>query len=248
MIALFISLALTAAATTAAVPTVSAPETPRLLVMNLETANISAAEGRAIDAFVLAGARTDSVVTVSQTELQQLAALDAAAQGAGCETSSCLAELAGAFGARYVLFGTSSRLGSTSTVSLAVLDASTGRTVRDTISVDNIDALPQRVPAVVRALISQALTGVESSTARNDTSWTPLAGAGAGVVGLGSVVALAGLGVAAWSEFVIIRDPAASAADKLDAQSRGVTALAVAGIGVVVAAVGGTLCVVGGAQ
>ena len=245
-----VCLALAAPSATTAASGVVAPlvEAPRLLVLNLEPANISPDEGRAIDALVLAGARNDDVVTVSQTELQQLAALDAAAQVAGCDTSSCLAELAGALGARYVLFGTSSRLGSTSTVSLAVLDAASGRTVRDTVTVDSLDALPQRVPASVRALIAQAMSATPSPSLPDATPWTPVAVTGAAVAGLGGAAAVAGLAIAGWSEFAILRDSAARAAEKRDAQGRGFAALGVIVGGVVVVAAGTALFVLGGAQ
>ena len=249
MLMLTVCLALASpSATTAASGAIAPPvEAPRLLVLNLEPANISPDEGRAIDALVLAGARSDDVVTVSQTELQQLAALDAAAQVAGCDTSSCLAEIAGALGARYVLFGTSSRLGSTSTVSLAVLDAASGRTVRDTVTVDNVDALPQRVPASVRALLAQALSATPAPSLPDTTPWTPVAVTGAAVAGLGGAAAVTGLAVAGWSEFVILRDSAARAADKRDAQGRGFVALVGAGVGIVVVAAGTALFVIGGA-
>ncbi|HEY1097751.1 MAG TPA: hypothetical protein VGF99_02440, partial [Myxococcota bacterium] len=163
-------------------------------------------------------------------------------QAAECSSSTCLAEIAGAMGARYVLFGTTSRLGANVIVSLAIFDADTARTTRETVTVDTIGALPRAVPPKVKALV-QAATGV--AVAASGPSPVVVGGIvttaiGAGAVALGG----AGAGVAA----AVLYTPDAAASAKRTAQFWGQPAVYVAGAGVVVAAVGGILLLVGGGE
>ena len=220
-------------------------EAPRLLVLDLDAANMPADEARAIDAIVVANARVDGVVLVTQRELQKLAELDAAAQQAGCDTSSCLAEIAGALGARYVLFGSASRLGQSVTVSLSMFDVSTSVTTRDAVTVASIDELPARLPPRVTALVNGARGG---ATVAASTGASPLSIAGMVTTIVGGAAVGGGVGVAGIADFGVVRDRTASGANKRTAQTAGIAGLIGAGAGVVVTAVGVTLLVIGGGE
>jgi TolB-like protein len=122
----------------ALVVSMGAAEKPRMLVLDIQGAGGVPAD--------VAGALSEAVVqevaargffdVLSSREMQTLLGLERQRQMAGCSTdgTSCLAELAGALGARFVLSGTVARLGEAYQLTLQTLDSSKaqplGRSVR----------------------------------------------------------------------------------------------------------------------
>ncbi len=121
-------------------------EKPRLLINALEA-------GSGVDPSV-ANSLTDAVTKevenrgffrpFSQNEVQTLLGKERQAQLLGCsdESNSCLTELAGALGARFVMSGTVTKLGEAYQLTLQTLDSqkaqSVGRSVRIASSLDTL--------------------------------------------------------------------------------------------------------------
>ena len=73
--------------------------------------------------------RQASVDVISPGDVQRLAELESDKQALGCVDNSCLAELAGALGARYVIFGDVGQLGTTYIMNLNLFDNQTASAV-----------------------------------------------------------------------------------------------------------------------
>ena len=188
-----------ATAPTAATTDDAAPveEAPRVLVL--------APAGDALDASARASVASlvareldelDGVEVISASDVQRLAELEAEKQSLGCDDAgACLAEIAGAMGARFVVFGDVAALGDVRVVNLSLYDARDGRAVgRATLEVRALEDLPRRVPAAARALVVgvPAFAGKSFAPEPGPPLWA-IAGT-ASLVGAGAIVA--GLGVA----------------------------------------------------
>ena len=91
-------------------------------------------------------------------EMRQMVALEGEKQSLGCaEDSNCLSELAGAMGARYIVFGEMGKLGSFFLLTLNLFDSQMAKSVaRDTLKVKSIDALVDKVPPLIAGLVKTA--------------------------------------------------------------------------------------------
>ncbi len=93
----------------------------------------------------------------SGSEIKEMMQFEATKENAGCDDNSCLAELAGALGARYVLFGNISKLGSLVLINLALYDNDTGEAVsRQTLQAKRLEdppvALDEKVLLLLRGV------------------------------------------------------------------------------------------------
>jgi hypothetical protein len=215
---------------------VATPEAGRVLVMDLEGVGVDAADADAATRVVAAAAaEVEGVNVMSAADIRRLAALEADRLNAGCEQdASCLAEIAGAMGAEQVLFGSLSRLGSTTTVILSLYDARTTMVTRRSFDVTDAGALPR----LLRASTSELIGGeVEAPPA-------PVVGSGPSVgaitLGVGLGVVVVG-GAAAGLAELMVQDPDGNGDAKADWQNVGLLALGGAALGLVVAGVGGAL-------
>ena len=111
---------------------------------------------------------------LSQADVNQLAALEGDKQEAGCDTSTCLAEIAGALGARYVVFGEVARLGSLTVVNLNLFDVDTATAI-ERASFEAND--PAQIPALARRA-ARSLTE-DGGTVQSSVVPFVLGGAGA---------------------------------------------------------------------
>ncbi|GEM_PF-4846939 len=103
-------------------------------------------------------AKQKGVELLTGADMRQMVALEIEKQSMGCtDDSSCLSELAGAIGARYVVFGEMGKLGSFFLLTLNLFDSQTAKSVaRDTLKVKSIDALVDQVPALIAGLMASA--------------------------------------------------------------------------------------------
>lgn len=235
---LFVTLAFTAA---------QEPPT-RVLVLDLEAVGaVDKDTARSIDPLVLAAASVAGAEVLAQSELKKIAEVEAGKAALGCDDSSCLAELAGAMGARFVLFGTVSKLGDATTVSMSMFDSRSSTVARDNVVVRDLAELSDQLPPRVRALVLQRLGLAPEAPASLPEPEGPSAMFMSGVVAtaIGGAALVGGGGYAGLNE-ASIQDPAASATTKRAAQDNGVVGLAVAGIGAIVTGVGVALIVLGG--
>lgn len=222
----------------------------RLLVLDLEAVGgVAKDTARSIDPLILAAASMPGAEVLAQSELKKIAEVEANKAELGCDDSSCLAEIAGAMGARFVLFGTVSKLGDATTVSLSMFDSRTSTVARDNVVVRDLAKLSDELPPRVRALVATrlGLAGDATPAAATREAEAPSALFMTGVVAtaIGGAALVGGGGYAGLNE-ASIQDPAASATTKRTAQDNGVVGLAVAGVGALVTGVGVALIVLGG--
>jgi hypothetical protein len=134
-----------------------APDTSpvrRVLVLDVEAVGVSDDDAAATTRLVASAAsEVSGIEVISANELRRLAALEADKMAAGCEDATCLAELAGALGAECVLFGSLSRLGTTTTASLSLYTAVDGHTERRSVDVTDLSQLPSAVRERTRDLL-----------------------------------------------------------------------------------------------
>ena len=101
-----------------------AKEKPRVLFLDLTAALVKPEEAKILTDMVSAElGQYDEYEAITSTDLRQMAALEAEKQSVGCSDSSCLAELAGAMGARYVIFGSVGKLGEKFILTLNLFDS-----------------------------------------------------------------------------------------------------------------------------
>jgi hypothetical protein len=221
---------------------------PRVLVLNLEPLGVEPEVARAIDPLVLHAVGEVGVDVIAENEIQKIADVEASKAELGCDTSSCLAELAGAMGAELVLFGSVSRLGSTTTVNLSLFDNRSTRIERDALSVQDVGALPKELPARVKDLVARVTQPSRGTQApKPEPALSPLFFVGAGGIGVGALAAVGG-GVWLGINEAIIQDPAVAGASKQDAQTAGRIGLGVAVAGLAVAAAGAVLLALSGGE
>ena len=94
---------------------------------------------------------------ITGADMRQMVELEAEKQSLGCaDDSSCLSELAGAMGARYVVFGEMGKLGSFYLLTLNLFDSKMAKSAaRDTLKVKSIDELVEKLPPLIEALVAE---------------------------------------------------------------------------------------------
>jgi hypothetical protein len=99
-------------------------EKPRILLMDLKGKHLTPESRESIYDLLAThlSAHEDFDVITSQ-DLRQMATLEADKQKAGCEDESCIAEMAGAMGARYVVYGNVGVLGKKNMLTLNLFDS-----------------------------------------------------------------------------------------------------------------------------
>lgn len=193
----------TPAATAGAVAPAAPAGPQQLLVLNLDAIDVppdkvSILNGRIAS---LLSERTD-IETITSADMQAMAQIDASKASMGCEESSCLAEIASALGARYVIYGRVGRLDDVILLQLSLFDASVGKPVarQETQGTQlkelsaNLPRLmndllrPLGGPAVTAAAVVETPASVEP--AAQPLSALALAGGGVAAVGVVGAVAL----------------------------------------------------------
>lgn len=158
-----------AAAPAADPPTVAppAPAREKLLVLDVKSGDLSADQVTTLTQLIAARAhRFSQVETASSADLRELATLEAEKQQAGCEGDSCLAELAGAMGARYVLSTRAGKIGSSTVLSVQLYDATKGTVeARDTTEAYAIDDLLAKIAPLVDGVLTQVLGAPQAGAA-----------------------------------------------------------------------------------
>ncbi len=128
---------------------------------------------------------------LSSRDLAAAANVDANRQAAGCDSTSCLMEIAEAMGADLLAYGDVVRLNKTLLVTLNVFDAKAGKAVgRDQLKVADLDALPDAVAASLNQLLVETTPAVVATPSAGPSLGpvVTIAGASVAVVGLVSAV------------------------------------------------------------
>lgn len=190
----------------------AAPEAPlSLLVLDLEPIAVDVEKMKIINGTVvdvLSG--YEQLEIVSQGDIRQMVDFEAKKQALGCDTTSCLAEIAGAMGASYVVFGRVGRLDDVLFVQLNLFDSSKGRAVaREEVRATKLSELPDLIrPALGRLVAS--LTGqappppvvATSEPSDNDVGvlGSPLLWSGAAIGALGLLASVGLMSGVLWAE------------------------------------------------
>src|SRR6185437_9656523 len=165
-------LALALALATAAAPA-PAPK-PRVLVMDFRNDGVDAKVVAIIrDALTAHLAKLGSVDVMSTEDVRRQVDIDQQKSAAlGCSLESCMAEVANALGADYILFGNIGTLGGLFEGNMSLLDAKKSASIgRETIEVHSIEELPSSVRDAGDRLIS-VIPGVgTTSTAPAPTAF-----------------------------------------------------------------------------
>ena len=258
-------------AATAISPTAAASSAPasqtgdrRVLVMDMQFGGtVSADAARTMTDLVTSYlSRINALSVVAGSEITQVAVLEGKKQQYGCSDSSCLAALADALGARYVVFSRASNLGQTIMIQLRLFDAKEARFLeRSTVETTSLEALPDRLPPALDRLVTPILDPSERAAllshrpaptsepaaepARAERGISPLVWGGAATLAVG---ALLGVGTVAGTIYFngVVTDPKSSGVAKEQAKTLGAAILVGGGSGsAVVLAAGSVLTVIG---
>jgi TolB-like protein len=114
--------------------------------------------------------RRPELEVLSGADIRRMIALEAERVSVGCDLdASCLADIAGALGARYVVSSTVGRLGTLLVITLSLFDASEGRAVsREIVEVPS----PEQLPALLRQGATNLVAGF-LGTARVEVQTPP---------------------------------------------------------------------------
>ena len=135
-------------------------EKPRMLVMDLKATLVEEEIVTIITDLVSTELTTFSAFEIiTGADMRQMAELEAEKQSLGCaDDNSCLAELAGAMGARFVVFGSVGKLGKNIIVTLNLFDSQNAKSAgRENIRATSLDTLPDQIPVTVKKLVRGAL-------------------------------------------------------------------------------------------
>jgi hypothetical protein len=229
---MFLPIALALIAATSATETSTSTNTKRVKVLVLDLEAIGTPSPEQVH-FVTAEvaralAEPGNLEVLTADDLRRLAALEGDKQAAGCDQTSCLAELANALGAEYVVFGTVGKIDDSLVVELSLFHAAEARAVgrRDARGAQLSELLTRIRPAV------HALAGTLLPPEADPSALTPVFIAGA-VVAAGGGAVVAGAGVVTLYASSIVTDSSQKAADRNSFKGIG----AGAAVGVIVGAV-----------
>jgi len=204
-----------------------ADDKPQLLVLEFRAEGVEPGTANLImDVVTSAFSRTNRFDVKSGDDIAELINLEAGKEALGCDDASCMAEIAGAMGAEYVVSGRIGKLGTTYVLKIAVFSPQEGRTVgQEAIQSKSLDELPARLEPIVEKLSYQAvgeevpaalLARIESGVLPQadarpadveeegglPTIAISLAGTGVGLGILSFVMAAAAVGVVYWGNSV----------------------------------------------
>lgn len=223
------------------------PSTVRLLILDVAHGEeVSASEASAIGAALGEAVRgPPNLEVLTGGDVRRLLELEATKMKAGCD-DSCLAEIAGAMGARYVLSAQLSRLSELHVLQLTLFDADEVRAVsRTSIREEGARALLEAVPAGL-APVNAALGGAPPEVTVVEERPFPLLAAS--LLGAGGLVSAAAVGAGLYFNAVLL-DGGRSAADKQQAQSLGRWSVLGAGVaGAALLTTGGALLLLWGIE
>jgi hypothetical protein len=143
------------------------PGRVKVIVLDLKGASLTSAESSALSSLVTVSlSEFAALEVVSGSDVREMLELEGQKQTLGCEESmSCLAEIAGALGARLVTYGQVEKLGSLWLLTMSMQDTKAGRPVgRVALQGDGIEALAKAVPDAVAKMITPFLDGERLST------------------------------------------------------------------------------------
>jgi hypothetical protein len=144
-----------------------ADEKPQVLVLDLQRGSETPANiARTLtDLLTVEASNHPGLKVLSGADLRSLAELESERAMLGCDDSSCLAELAGAIGARFVITGRVSKLGGLWLMQLSLFDAIAAEAIsRVALKATSVEAFVDELPGGVKTL----LAGVAAQLSDNE--------------------------------------------------------------------------------
>lgn len=210
-------------------------EKPRVLVLDLEASGVDAQQAKLINGLITESmSRFDRFEVTSSADVRQLVEVEANRSESGCDTASCLAEIAGAIGARWVVFGNVGKLGKLTVLTMSPFDTAQAKAVgRERIEAEEIETLPHAIDVALATMMGEPVPPPPPAKGPSAMLIGGAVGAGAGAItavalGLWAAVLDDGLG-----------KPATSPRDKETALATGPLVLAGVAASGLVALVGG---------
>ncbi|MBL90886.1 MAG: hypothetical protein CMH56_03630 [Myxococcales bacterium] len=135
------------------------PEKPKMLLLDLKATLIEADAVGIITNMMSAemASYEDHFEIITNADMRQMVALEAEKQSMGCaDDSSCLAELAGAMGARFVMFGEVGKLGKNIIITLNLFDSQEAKAAgRVIVRAKSLDEVPDKIPPALTKLVKK---------------------------------------------------------------------------------------------
>ena len=133
-----------------------AEEKARVLLMNLKTAGVDENTANLIgDLMAVKLSKNPQIEVVNSGDIKRMMELESDKARAGCDDDSCLADLAGALGARYVIYGTLGKLGSRYVTTLNLFDAELGKAInRADVQAESMDVVSDRLDFALHDLVA----------------------------------------------------------------------------------------------
>lgn len=163
--------------------------TERVLVLDLHGEGVDAAIPVAVrDTLVSYLQASDGLEVLSAEDMRRTLDVEAEKEALGCKAdASCLAEVAGALGARFLLYGSAAKLGDVVAVNLSLYDARAGVAVaRESIEINELGRLPTEVRRAAKVMFAQV--GVVLPAEHGGPS--PLVVAGGVAAGIGALAVI----------------------------------------------------------
>ena len=134
-----------------------AAEKPKVLFLDLQCTIVDPAVVETISDLVGAELGQHKKYDVITTQdLRQMAKLEVEKQKSGCSDMDCLSELAGAMGARYVVYGKVGQLAERTIITLNLFDSDEAKAVdRAVVSASSLGEVPELLPAAVAKLVGE---------------------------------------------------------------------------------------------
>jgi hypothetical protein len=167
---------------------------PRVILLRLDAANVDRSTAQVVQGlFTAAAAQQPHVDIVTIDDLAKTLNIEAERQALACEddaVDSCLVEIAGAMGARYLAYGQLGALGQTTFLQLHLFDSDRARSIgRVDLRVDDVEELADVMqPAVDELFAPLTSTAPETSLGIG----IPVGGGLLGAAGVSLVVAASG--------------------------------------------------------
>jgi hypothetical protein len=240
---LLIVLLVAGAAAPAPPPTTPAPAATRAQVLLLEFTSsdvprdkLALLEGSMASAL----AKRPDIQAITLADLKAMTDIEATKAASGCDESSCLAELASALGARYVIYGRLGALGEELILQINLFDAAAAQAVaREERRARSLGELSVNIPSTMDAL----LLPIGPAPAVADAGMSSMHVAGAAIAIGGGVLAFGAGAGAAYFENTLWSDGGALA-EKETAYTAAPWFWGATIAGVAVAALGGALLLV----
>lgn len=153
----------------------AADDRPQVLILDLQQGTEAPANtARTLtDLLTIEASNHPGLRVLSGADLRSLAELESERAVLGCEDSSCLAELAGAIGARFVISGRVSKLGGLWLLQLSLFDAIAAEAIsRVALKSSALEGFVEEIPTGVKKLLAGVAPLLEREAASGGDATT----------------------------------------------------------------------------